>query len=139
MTDYRKTSSTLFIFLLSITICLHANSPVWTFTPLTFTSISVPNNSTAIVQYLVTNQSTKGHRLTMKPIPGITQITTGGGICTNSFTLKSKGSSCVLSLEIHGDQLTHPIADGPIVCQQSSLQCYRPNPLDVLNINVEPS
>ncbi len=116
---------------------VEAGSPVWTFTPLTDTSVSVPANGTTTIQYQVTNQSRKSHSLVMRPITGITQTTTGTDICPNPFTLPSKGSSCTLSLQVHGSQLTHSITDGPIVCQQgSTLQCYRPNPSHVLNINV---
>jgi hypothetical protein len=114
-----------------------ATSPVWTFTPLTPTSISVSNNSTATIQYRVTNQSKKSHQLMMTPIQGITQTTTGVGICGNPFTLLSQGSSCTLSLEIYGNQLSHSIIDGPIICEQgSTLQCYRPGPTDLLNISL---
>ncbi len=136
---YRKTLTTLFSALLfSFSALLHAGSPVWTLTPLTATSISVPgNNSTATVQYKVTNQSAKLHSLTMTPITGITQMTTGAGICSNPFTLPSRGSSCTLSLQVNGSQLTHSITDGPIICEQGSvLQCYKPSSSNVLNINV---
>ncbi|MDP1604911.1 MAG: DUF1566 domain-containing protein [Legionella sp.] len=133
----------LLIYLLASTMAFYlpgtvnAAGLVWTFTPLTETSISVPGNGTATVQYLVTNQSAKSHRLVMTPITGITQTTTGAGICSNPFTLPSKGSSCTLSLQVQGSQLTHSITDGPIVCEQgSTLQCYKPNPSDVLNITV---
>ena len=123
--------------LLLLSALLHAGSPVWTFTPLTATSISMPANGTATIQYQVTNQSTKSHSLVMTPITGIAQSTTGAGICSNSFTLPSKGSSCTLSLQVNGSQLTHSITDGPIVCEQSStLQCYKPSPSNVLNINL---
>ena len=71
----------------------------------------------------------------MTPITGITQITTGTGVCGNPFTLSSKGASCTLSLQVNGSQLTSPISDGPMVCQQgSTLQCYRPSSPDILNI-----
>lgn len=134
---YHKILTTLFgSLLLSFSALLHAGSPVWTFTPLTATSISVPRNSTATVQYLVTNQSAKSHSLVMTPITSITQTTTGVGICSNPFTLSSKGSSCTLSLQVQGSQLTHSITDGPIVCEQgSTLQCYKPSPSNILNIN----
>ena len=123
--------------LLSFSALLHAGGPVWTFTPLTATSVSVPANGTATIQYQVTNQSAKSHSLVMTPITGITQTTTGAGICSNPFTLPSRGSSCTLSLQVNGSQLTHPITDGPIVCEQgSALQCYKPSPSNVLSINV---
>ena len=123
--------------LLSLSALLHAGNPVWTFTPLTATSVSVSANGTATIQYQVTNQSAKSHSLLMTPITGITQTTTGAGICSNPFTLPSKGSSCTLSLQVNGSQLTHSITDGPIVCEQSSsLQCYKPSPSNILNINI---
>jgi len=122
--------------LLSLSALLHAGSPVWTLTPLTATSISVPANGTATIQYQVTNQSAKSHSLVMTPITGITQTTTGAGICSNPFTLPSRGSSCTLSLQVNGSQLIHSITDGPIVCEQgSTLQCYKPSPSNVLNIS----
>lgn len=123
--------------LLIVTTISYAGAPVWTFTPLTATSLSVPRNSTATVQYLVTNQSAKSHSLVMTPITGVTQTTTGMGICSNPFTLPSKGASCTLSLQIQGSQLTHSITDGPMVCERgSSLQCYKPSPSNILNITV---
>ncbi len=138
MTAYSKALTILLSsILLSLSALLYAGSPVWTLTPLTATSISVPANSTETVQYLVTNQSGKSHSLVMTPITGITQATTGAGICSNPFTLPSRGSSCTLSLQVNGSLLTHSITDGPIVCEQgSTLQCYKPSPSNILNINV---
>lgn len=113
---------------------VEAGSPLWTFTPLTATNVSVTSNETATVQYQVTNQSTKIHTLTMTSIPGITQITTGLGICGNPFILTGK-ASCTLSLLVNGSQLTQPVSNGPIVCEQGSmLQCYRPAPANMLHI-----
>jgi hypothetical protein len=40
----------------SLSAFLHAATPLWTFTPLTPTSISIPANKTATIQYQVTNQ-----------------------------------------------------------------------------------
>ena len=112
----------------------NAGSPLWTFTPLTATTLSVPSNDTATVQYTVTNQSTKTHTLTMQSIQGITQLTTGLGVCGNPFILTGK-ASCTLSLHVNGSQLTQPISDGPIVCEQgSTLQCYRPASANILAI-----
>ncbi|HAU1321876.1 TPA: hypothetical protein F8R96_13160 [Legionella pneumophila] len=113
---------------------VQAGSPVWTFEPLTATSVAVPSNSTATVEYRVTNQSTKPHTLVMQPIKSIVQITTGLGVCGNPFVLRGK-SSCILSLRINGSQLSSPIVDGPIVCQQGSAnQCYRPSAANILHI-----
>lgn len=117
-----------------ITTISYAGMPLWTFTPLTATTISVPSNDTATVQYTVTNQSSKVHTLTVQSMQGVTQTTTGLGICGNPFILTAK-ASCTLSLQVNGSQLTTPINDGPIVCEQgSSLQCYRPASGDILHI-----
>lgn len=121
-----------------VALCLfgtvEAGKPVWSFTPLTATTLSVPSNETATVQYTVTNQSSKVHTLSMKSIPGIVQLTTGLGVCSNPFVLTGK-ASCTLSLQVNGSQLTAPINDGPIVCQQgSNLQCYRPALVNILHI-----
>lgn len=128
----------IFIFLIFFSLSAKAGAPLWTFTPLTATNINVPSNSTATVQYQVTNQSSKTHTLNMQPIAGVTQLTTGLGICRNPFALTGK-ASCVLSLQINGNQLTQAISNGPIVCDQgSTLQCYRPTAADILNITPVP-
>ena len=61
----------------------YAGMPVWTFTPLTATTISVSAEGTASVQYQVTNQSGKARTLVMSPIAGVSQLTTGAGVCGN--------------------------------------------------------
>lgn len=131
-------SKILIVFLLTIPALSYAGSPVWTFTPLTATTLSVPSNDTATVQYTVTNQSSRVHTLSMQSIQGIAQTTTGLGICGNPFILTGK-ASCTLSLQVNGSQLTSPINDGPIVCEQgSSQQCYRPASSDILHITQAP-
>lgn len=119
------------------TLCMttvQAGAPLWTFTPLTATTFSVPSTDTATVQYRVTNQSKKIHTLKMKPIPSITQVTTGLGVCGNPFVLVG-GASCTLSLQVNGSQLAQSISGGPDVCEQgSTLQCYRPALNDILRI-----
>ena len=131
----RLLSSIVALFLFH---AVEASKPVWTLTPLTATTLSVPSNNTATVQYQVTNQSTKTHTLTMQSAPGITQLTTGLGICGNPFVLVGK-ASCTLSLQVNGSQLTQPITDGPIVCDQNStLQCYRPASADMLRLTQVP-
>lgn len=124
----------LIVFLSTIGTLSYAGTPLWTFTPLTATTLSVPSNDTATVQYTVTNQSSRVHTLSMQSIQGVTQITTGLGICGNPFVLTGK-ASCTLSLQVNGSQLAAPINDGPIVCEQgSTLQCYRPASSNLLHI-----
>lgn len=111
-----------------------AGIPLWTFDPLTATSISLSANETATVQYKVTNQSKRSHNLIMKGIHGVEQITSGAGFCSNVFTLRYQ-ESCILSLQINGNQLTRPINDGPAVCQNGNPnQCYRPGPANILHV-----
>lgn len=113
-----------------------AGAPLWTFTPLSDTSISIASNGMKTIQYRVTNQSAKSHSLVMTPITGITPTITGPVPC-GTFTLPTRGSSCILSLLVNGSLLTHSITDGPDVCEQGSkLQCYRPSASDVLNISI---
>lgn len=125
--------SIITFFLISIA---HASTPLWTFTPLTPTSITIPTGSTATIQYQVTNQSRKTHTLVMTPINGITQITSAGN-CANQFTLGYL-QFCVLTLQVTANALpTNQLIGGPIVCQQGNpLQCYQPSVANRLNIQV---
>lgn len=126
--------STITLLLTLMVPAVHAGTPLWSFSPLTATTISVPSNSTATIQYTITNQSNKTHTLVMQPIQGITQTTTGGGICSNPFVLAGHGS-CTLSLEVNGGQIPSSISNGPIVCQQGTTnQCYRPSAANILQI-----
>jgi hypothetical protein len=132
-------NSCLMFCLLSITALSYAGAPLWTFSPLTDTTASVPSNNTAMIQYIITNQSSRVHTLSMQALSGIMQLTTGLGVCGNPFVLTGK-ASCTLSLQVNGSQLTSPINDGPIVCEQSStLQCYRPAATDILHITQAPA
>ncbi|MBV9576707.1 MAG: hypothetical protein JO149_08805, partial [Gammaproteobacteria bacterium] len=132
-----KNSIILVVF---ATLCLialssQAGTPLWTFTPLTATTISVSPTGTAIVKYQVTNQSGRMRLLAMNPITGVTQITSGSGVCTHPFRLSSH-SACTLSLQINGSEVQTGNTNGPEVCEQGgSLQCYRPSAADILNIN----
>lgn len=103
----------------------------WTIVPITSTTISLPSNVTATVSYRVTNVSGEALTLAMKPIAGVTQTTTGAGVCSAPFTLGDNGS-CILTLVIPGSGLAGPITNGPDVCiaggngQPDSQLCYRP-------------
>lgn len=93
-----------------------AGAPVWTFTPLTATNISVSTSGTATVEYTVTNQSRKSHTLSMNLMRGVSQDTSGSN-CKSPFTL-GYGESCTLKLIVTGSQLTSNISGGPVVCEQ---------------------
>ncbi len=110
-----------------------SQGPLWTFTPITDTSISVPPDGTATISYVVTNQSTQAYTLTMTPIQGVSQML-GLGNCPLLFTLNFQ-ESCVLSLLVVGSAIGTGVSSGPIVCQMGNpLQCYQPNSDDILDI-----
>lgn len=110
-----------------------AAAPVWTFTPLTPTSLNISAFETAIVKYTLTNQSKKQHTLTTTPIPGVTQDTSAG-ICTNPVTLNYQ-QSCTLSFVIAGSAMTGNIEGGPIVCEQGgTFLCNRPSAGNTLRV-----
>jgi hypothetical protein len=113
-----------------------AGAPLWTFTPLTNTQITVDSSSTATIQYTVTNQARRSNTLTMTSIPGISQTTTAGN-CGNPFTLGYQ-ESCTLTLVVTGSELSGSVIGGPKICQQGggSLQCYQPSPSNRLNITL---
>lgn len=120
---------------LCFAVSAQAGVPLWTFTPLIATTISVPENGFVTVKYRVTNQSRKTHELRLQALPAVTQLTTGTvGVCGESFILAPQ-ASCTLSLRVDGSQLTQPISRGPIVCTGgSALQCYQPAVADVLHL-----
>lgn len=118
---------------------VEAGSPMWTITPLTATTISVPANGAGAVQYQVTNNTSRSQTLAMNAITGVSQLASGPGICPNPFTLSSK-SSCVLSLAIDGSKAITGDTNGPVVCiSGSQLACYRPSVGNTLKIIVTPS
>ncbi len=119
----------------------YANSgPIWQLTALTPTTLAVPSNRRAIVKYEVNNRTQKQLFLMMKPISGISQITTGANVCSTWFTLNGL-SSCTLILEIDGSIMPSTITGGPLVCRPSSNKtpnpnsCYQPSPNNQLNIS----
>ncbi|MDI1351602.1 MAG: hypothetical protein PSV35_02365 [bacterium] len=119
--------------ILLITAIAQASAPLWTFSPMSATKISVPANGTKFIQYKITNQSHKTHTLVMTAIPGISQVTTSGN-CPNPITLGYQ-QYCTLNLSINGRALTSKVLGGPQLCQKGNkLQCYQPSQENSLNI-----
>ena len=120
-----------------------AASPLWIIQPATGNNPTqtVPENGTAIMQYLVHNQSGKPKKLVIQPIAGISQ--------TAPCQLAPKGqagSTCTLNLAINGSRLPrNGVHGGPVVCQANSdgspnpNQCYQPSPANSLNITRGPA
>lgn len=128
----RFVAAFLFYFFAATAAC--AGKPLWLLIPATSTTISVSPDNSATVLYVVTNQSSRSHTLSMQPITGVSQVTLGSGACSDPFTL-SPLASCILSLQVNGYQLSRAVNGGPIVCESGSAnQCYQPNQSDVLHV-----
>jgi len=126
----------LFLLLVLVNIG-YTGRPVWTFTPLTPTKVSVPSNKTAIVQYTVTNHSKKTQTLAMNAMPGIIQDTSGSN-CKSPFTLAYQ-QSCTLKLNVMGSHLHGSAFGGPVLCDHKSkgLKCYQPNSEHILSATLQ--
>lgn len=133
---FQKSFLAFVFFLCSLA---QAGAPLWLLTPDPYyppTQTVTPINS-VIVQYTITNQSSRPHNLQMNSIAGVTQITTGGS-CPLSFNLESN-QSCILTLSVQGSLLTGDVIGGPVVCEKGSvLQCYQPSSADSLHISLKP-
>jgi hypothetical protein len=108
--------------------------PIITFSPLTSTTLTLSDHDTAVVQYKVTNQSSKTHSFIMLPIPGVTLLA-GSGDCV-PFTLVFS-ASCVLDLKLVGSAMSGDIIGGPVVCEANSpTACYQPSSADQLHVTL---
>ncbi|MFZ4077175.1 MAG: hypothetical protein ACOYKA_04230 [Legionellaceae bacterium] len=119
--------------------------PKFSFVPKTSTSIVVPANRHAYVQYKVTNNTAVTRTLTMQPIPHVTQRTEDNTQCANPFTL-APHQSCNLTLYIDGALQETSHAGGPIVCKTykntntpDPFLCSEPESGLVLSIKPAPS
>lgn len=102
-------------------------TPIFSFAPLTTTAFFLPKNSTATVQYQVTNQTRVTRTLTLVRMSGISQDSSGVGYCGNPFTLAPQ-QSCTLSLVVDGSQITGTLQGGPEVCKIQGGGNHNPDP-----------
>ena len=96
----------------------------------------LPQNRTAEAVYQITNNTHTLNSFVMKPIQGVTQITTTTGACAAPITL-SYGQSCLLNLRIRGNEMPASISGGPVVCNNvpNPMGCSQPTtPADNLSI-----
>lgn len=120
---------------------LYAAQPKFTFAPLTPTTVQGTTDDPITVQYSVTNQTDVTRTLTMRPIVGVTQVTTGQNACATPFTL-APHESCTLTIEIPAGVVPPRVLGGPEVCktiseqntQPDPLLCSQPSAVDTLNI-----
>ena len=130
----------------SIPAVYAGGQPTFSLEPLTPTTFLITKKDVRIVQYRVTNHTSMTRELTMRPIAGVTQETSGAGYCTNPFTL-SPQQSCTLSLVLNGADLPRSIRNMPEICKTngggdntpSSFLCSRPSYSNGLNITVFPT
>lgn len=109
---------------------LHAAQPKFSIVPVagTVTAMLLPNNFTETVRYQVTNQTAITRTLTMTPILGVSQTTTGAGVCPNPFTLASQ-QTCILTLVVNGSQVAPSgIHSGPVICKTNGPGNSNPDP-----------
>jgi hypothetical protein len=116
-----------FLLLMGLSGMANAGIPVWTFTPLTGTSGTIPANINFVVKYTVTNNSKKVHTLVMHPIAGVS-----ASGCDAPLAYKQ---SCTLTLSVNGAQVGSGVFEGPILCETTTqfLECYQPGRKDRLN------
>ncbi len=83
----------------------------------TVTAALLPSNFKHDVQYQVTNATSITRTLTIVPISGVSQVTTGDNACSSPFTLAPQ-QSCLLNLQINASQMSSSgILGGPKVCK----------------------
>lgn len=139
---------------LLISSVTQAASPLWTFTPLSYTTkFQIPPGDHSIcAAYTITNQSPTTHNLELIPIAGAVQYTGAtpgpdtGFLCPvnvnpvcQSITSLTYLQSCDLYITFSSTADTHSqsVYGGPIMCEQGNfLQCYQPNPSDLLSITI---
>ncbi|KTD38826.1 hypothetical protein Lmor_0229 [Legionella moravica] len=109
-----------------------AGKTLWTFEPLTATTVTVLSNGTVKILYRVTNQSAKLKNLILDSRPENTPT----GLSASPCQLATKGSTCTLILTINGNEMPATgIHKGPVLCAQfSASQCYRPPEANILHI-----
>ena len=114
-----------------------AGIPIWSFAPVTGfpPTTMVSATGTATVKYTVSNNSSKAHKLVLKPQTGVSQ--------NGSCILEHKGSSCTLLLTITGSALpASGLSGGPMLClanpdgSPNPNVCYQPNKENSLKISI---
>jgi len=126
MNKYNTKLILMLFFGALLSVSVHASKPLWLFTPLTQTTVSVPSSGMSVVKYQVLNQSKKTHTLYLKKKLGIEQSVAPFN-CPNPFTLAYQ-QSCILTLVITADALIGDIFHSPKICDQGNpLQCYQPS------------
>lgn len=125
----------ILIWLLNIMCinCTFASTPLWTFQPLTPTTVSITPYSIVNVDYLVTNQSSETHTIAIQPFPfEITKVDPLS--CGSVFTLEPN-KSCILNVLIKGFLVSDSFRGGPVLCEDGTqVLCYIPSKENILTV-----
>lgn len=126
-----------FIWLLCLVLFftknIFASTPLWTFKPLSPTTITILPFQIKYIDYLITNESFTTHTLSIQPYPfEITKLEPLS--CGETFTL-NPNESCILNVLIKGFSIVDSFTGGPILCEaESELMCYTPSQKDILTV-----
>jgi len=123
----------IWIFNVILTNNLYASTPLWIFTPLTPTTISIDAFEIKFIDYLITNKSSITHNISIQPFP-FKVIDAGPFSCGEEFTLEPN-KSCVLSFIVRGQFLKNSFRGGPVLCETGIPElCYKPSQKDILTV-----
>lgn len=146
MTNFKKQwinvtiISIMMNFIFNLNAYAHTVQPKFTIVPKHSSTVFVGLTATAEVTYVVTNKLPVQQVLSMTPINGVTQTTSGTQVCQNPMRLNS-GESCFLKLSVSGYKFaadkTTTIANSPQICiGTSQLSCSQPSKVDWLKVKV---
>jgi hypothetical protein len=108
----------------------YAAKPLWTYTPLSETRITVSPDGKAQVKYRITNNSKRTYNLSMMG-NGMQGVTSSPATCQ----LKA-GESCEVTLEVDGSKISpEDRVIGPTFCTDGNVNhCYQPAPENLMVI-----
>lgn len=108
----------------------YAAKPLWTYTPLSETRITVSPDGKAQVKYRITNNSKKTYNLSMMG-NGMQGVTSSPATCQ----LRA-GESCEVTLEVDGSKLSYgDHVTGPTFCADGNINlCFQPATKDLMVI-----
>lgn len=113
-----------------------AGGPLISIIPIFKAPEYLASNSFGAAIYQITNNTKTLHSFAMRPIQGVTQVTSTAGACSNPILL-GYGQSCFLNLNIMGNQMAEALIGGPIICNNSSqpFACSQPSQSNSLHVS----
>lgn len=128
-----KKTSIFLVLNYIFTTYIFASTPLWTFTPLTPTTVSITSSTSVYVDYLITNHASITHNISLQPFP-FSVRNSDPFDCGKVFTLEPN-QSCILSIFVDGAAIDKNFQFGPMLCEVGSQElCYIPSPQDILTV-----